>query len=113
MSKLTPIIQTNDDGSLTVGFDEFPGQEFNLSDLQAEDAKIVRIYHDKDRKVLSLGEGWWLVAEVTLPGIEYREEPALDENGDPVLDDQGNPQVTVVRVPLSADSIEVKLWDLP
>ena len=112
MSKLTPIMQTNDDGALTLAFEEFPGQEFDLSDLQAEDTKIVRIYQDKDRKVLSLGEGWWLVAEVTLPGIEYREEPALDENGDPVLDDQGNPQVAVVRVPLSEDSIEVRLWDL-
>ena len=112
MPKLTPVMQTDNDGVLTVGFEDFPGQEFSLSDLQTEDARIIRIYHDRDRKALSLGEGWWLVAEVSLPGIEYREEPVLDEKGDPALDDQGDAQVAVVRVPLSADSIEVKLWDL-
>jgi len=111
--KLTPKFQINDDKDLILKFEEHPEQEINLSNLQTDGTSIVRIYQDRSGKTLKLGNGWWLVAEVTLPGIEYREEPMLDENGDPVLGETGEPQIVVERILLNADNVEVKLWELP
>ena len=111
--KLTPKFQINDDKNLILEFGEHPGQEINLSNLQTDDTTIVRIYQDRSGKTLKIGGGWWLVAEVTLPRVEYREEPMLDENGNPILDENGEPQITVERVPLNTDNVEVKLWELP
>jgi len=111
--KLTPSFRVNDNKDLILEFEEHPEQEINLSNLQTDDTSIIRIYQDRSGKTLKIGGGWWLVAEVTLPGIEYREEPLLDEKGNPVLDENGEPQITVERIPLSADDVEVKLWELP
>ena len=111
--KLTPRFQINDNKDLILEFEEHPGQEINLSNLQTDDATIVRIYQDRSGKTLKLGNGWWLVAEVTLPRVEYQQEPVLDKNGDPVLGETGEPQIVVERLPLNADNVEVKLWELP
>jgi len=111
--KLTPTFRVNDDKDLILEFEEHPGQEINLSNLQTDDATIIRIYQDRSGKTLKLGNGWWLVAEVTLPGIEYQQEPVLDENGNPILDENGESQITVERIPLNVDDVEVKLWELP
>jgi len=111
--KLTPRFQVDGNKDLILEFEEHPGQEINLSNLQTDDATIVRIYQDRSGKTLKIGNGWWLVAEVTLPGIEYQQEPVLDENGDLVLGETGEPQITVERILLNADNVEVKLWELP
>jgi len=110
--KLTPRFQVNGNKDLILEFEEHPEQEINLSNLQTDDATIVRIYQDRSGKTLKLGNGWWLVAEVTLPGIEYQQEPVLDENGDPILDENGEPKTESKRITLTEKDVAVVLWEL-
>jgi len=110
--KLTPKFQINDDEDLILEFEEHPGQEINLSNLQTDDTSIIRIYQDRSGKTLKIGGGWWLVAEVTLPGIEYQQEPVLDENGDSILDENGEPKTESKRMALTEKDVTVVLWEL-
>ncbi|MCD6476169.1 MAG: hypothetical protein J7K85_07930 [Anaerolineaceae bacterium] len=109
---LTPTFRVNDDKDLILEFKERPGQVVNLSNLQMDDTNIIRIYQDRSGKTLKIKNGWWLVAEITLPGIEYKQEPLLDEKGNPILGENDEPQIKVERIPLNADNVEVKLWDM-
>jgi len=109
----TPVLIVTDDIRLELTFDEFPGQVIDLSGFQQTDSCQVRIYQNQLGELLTVGTGFWLVAEVRLPGKVWISEAQADEDGNPVLDDQGNPVTRSVIRPLTVNDVQITLWDLP
>lgn len=95
-------------------FDEYPGQEFDLTDMQGSEPKRLRFTTDK-AGVISVDalKDYWLFAEIDLPEKTYTSEPALDEAGEPVLDGNGMAKTISVAVPVAADNLKITAWELP
>ena len=87
---LTPSIN-----GAVLTFAEYPDQSIDLAEMQANDPKTVRIYTDEAGELLSVDGGFWLVAEVRMPGKRWE-----------TVDDEQ------VAVPLTLADIDITLWRL-
>lgn len=110
MPQLTPYFYQSG-VALIMGFSEFQGQEFNLSAIQEIEPKKLRVYQDKQGAVLD-ESGYWLVAEVRIPGKSWVSVPLLDGEGNPVLDAEGNHETTQELSPLREEGLAIELWQL-
>jgi len=111
MSQLTPVFLTQDN-EFFISSLEFREQELNLSTLQRYTPYVVRIYRSEDKLTLD-GSGFWLIAEIALPGIAYHTEPVLDEFDQPILDENGMPETRSIRTVLTENDIDIVYWQLP
>ncbi|WP_027364031.1 hypothetical protein [Desulfotruncus alcoholivorax] len=118
-----PIIEVNgpnpavsiDGNKLTIqafklGDVQIPQKEWDLTKFQDYDEKTVRFYAGVDGQyhIDDNRDIFWLVAEVKLPGIKYKNAPTgeADENGQEVMEQ-------VVVVPDMGQDAKIKVWALP
>ena len=101
------------DGTI-LSFEDYPGQQFDLADLQGDEPKHLRFTIDRDSNIsIDAAEDYWLFAEIDLPAKTYTSEPVLDDAGEPAMDESGQPQTTFVAQPVTADDIKYTAWQLP